>query len=128
VDSKVCLVSDPRPSNPTGKIYTVDCLGNVVGGRPTLYNNQPIQVLIDLASKTLQAGHPVWFGCDVSKHMASKHGSLDDSAHDYELALGTDIHKVMSKADRLIYGDSQMNHAMVLTAVHVDEVSMLLTL
>jgi len=37
---KVCLVSDPRPDNPTGQTYTVDCLGNVVGGRKTIYNNQ----------------------------------------------------------------------------------------
>ena len=35
-------MTDPRPENPVGKTYTVDCLGNVIGGRLTVYNNQPI--------------------------------------------------------------------------------------
>ena len=46
---QICLVSDPRPSNSYGQTYTVDCLGNMVGGRPVVYNNQPIQTLMDLA-------------------------------------------------------------------------------
>lgn len=64
--SKVCLISDPRPQNPTSKTYTVDCLGNVVGGRPTVYNNQPIEVLAEIAADSIAAGEAVWFGCDVS--------------------------------------------------------------
>ena len=35
-------MTDPRPENPVGKTYTVDGLGNVIGGRLTVYNNQPI--------------------------------------------------------------------------------------
>lgn len=46
VDEKVCLVTDPRPENPYEKSYTIDCLGNVVGGRKILYNNQPGITLI----------------------------------------------------------------------------------
>ena len=65
VESKVCLVTDPRPENPTGKTYTVDCLGNVVGGRKTIYNNQPVEVLADIGAKSIKAGEPVWFGCEV---------------------------------------------------------------
>ena len=42
VSNKICLVTDPRPENPVGKTYTVDGLGNVIGGRLTVYNNQPI--------------------------------------------------------------------------------------
>merc|ERR1719412_1575728 len=48
VHSKVCLVNDPRPKNPTGKAYTVDCLGNVVGGRKTIYNNQAVEKLMEV--------------------------------------------------------------------------------
>ncbi len=66
VDSKICLVSDPRPENPTGKLYTVDFLGNVVGGRPTVYNNQSVEVLMELTEKSVKEGEAVWFGCDVS--------------------------------------------------------------
>ena len=49
----------------SGKTYTVDCLGNVVGGRKTIYNNQPVEVLADIGAKSIQAGEPVWFGCEV---------------------------------------------------------------
>ena len=61
------MVSDPRPSNPTGYTYTVDCLGNVVGGRKTIYNNQPIEVLMDATAKSIKNSEAVWFGCEVRK-------------------------------------------------------------
>jgi len=116
---KVCLVTDPRPSNPTGKPYTVDCLGNVVDGRPTVYNNQPVETLVEIAAKSIKAGEPVWFGCQVGKHMASKQGILDLEAHDYQLVFDTQVNLNMTKAQRLIYGLSCMNHAMVLTGVSI---------
>ena len=34
-------------------------------------------------------------------------------AHDYNLVFGVDVQLGMEKADRLIYGDSLMTHAMV---------------
>jgi bleomycin hydrolase len=74
VDDKVCLVTDPRPTNPYGSAFTVDCLGNVVGGRPVFYNNQPVELLMKLVTKSLQNGEPVWFGCEVSKRFAGKQG------------------------------------------------------
>ena len=43
--SQVCLVHDPRVSHAYGRLYTVEYLGNIVGGRKTLYNNQPLRVL-----------------------------------------------------------------------------------
>lgn len=121
VDDKVCLVSDPRPSNEYGKAYTVDSLGNMVGGRPCIYNNQPIDLLLELTAKSIKNGEAVWFGCDVSKRHAYKQGIQDLTAHDFELVFGTDCHNNLSKADRLIYGESAMTHAMVFTAVDVDE-------
>jgi len=60
-------VSDPRPDNPVDRAYTVDFLGNVVGGRTTVYQNQTIDTLMTLAAKSIvDAGEAVWFGCDVS--------------------------------------------------------------
>lgn len=38
-------MNDPRPNHSYGKLYTVDYLGNMTGGRPVLYINQPIEVL-----------------------------------------------------------------------------------
>ncbi|CAL7950263.1 unnamed protein product [Xylocopa violacea] len=120
VDDKICLVSDPRPSNPYGKLYTIDCLGNVLGGRPTLYNNQPPELLMKLCAESIKQNEPVWFGCDVNKRVIAKQGIQDMKAYDFELMFGTDIQVNLTKADRLLYGDSMMMHAMTLTAVSID--------
>ncbi|XP_078042361.1 bleomycin hydrolase isoform X1 [Augochlora pura] len=120
VDDKVCLVTDPRPFNPYGKLYTIDYLGNVVGGKPTLYNNQPSELLMQLVVESIKQNEPVWFGCDASKRVISEHGIDDMRAYDLKLMFGTDIVN-LTKADRLIYGDSMMMHSMVFTAVGVDE-------
>lgn len=77
VDDKVCLVTDPRKTNPYNQVYTVDCLGNVVGGRPVLYNNQPVELLMQLVTESLKNGEAVWFGCEVSKRFAVKQGIED---------------------------------------------------
>jgi len=121
VEEKVCLVSDPRQSNPFGKTYSVDCLGNMVGGRRVVYNNQPVEVLMDLARDSILANESVWFGCEVSKRYVAKQGFLDLTAHDYQLVFGVDVQTGMDKASRLVYGDSLMTHAMVLTGCHVEE-------
>lgn len=78
LDDKVCLVTDPRPTNEFGKGYTVDCLGNVVGGRTVFYNNQPVDVLIDLITKSLKDNEAVWFGCDVGARFARHQGGIED--------------------------------------------------
>ena len=56
----------------------------------------------------------------MSKHMSNKHGLLDLQVHDYELLFGTTVSRTLSKAQRLVYGDSQMNHAMAITGVHLE--------
>lgn len=53
---QVCLVNDPRPQNPFGKLYSVEYLGNMVGGRRTLYNNQPIELLKRAAAESIKDG------------------------------------------------------------------------
>lgn len=122
VDDKVCLVTDPRPSNEFGKGYTVDCLGNVVGGRAVFYNNQPVDVLIDLVAKSIKAGEPVWFGCDVGARFARHQGGIEDlEILDYKTLFNCDVALGLSKADRLIYGESLMTHAMTFTGVGTDE-------
>ncbi|XP_011298865.1 bleomycin hydrolase [Fopius arisanus] len=117
VDDKVCLVTDPRPSNEFGNLYQVELLGNMVGGRRTLYNNQPPEQLMSLVVDSIKSGEAVWFGSEVSKRFASKNGLQDLKAHDFNAVFGVDIQLGLSKADRLIYGESAMTHAMAFTAV-----------
>ncbi|KAM4700807.1 bleomycin hydrolase [Discoglossus pictus] len=116
VEDKVCLVNDPRPQNTFGKVYTVEFLGNMLEGRKTLYNNQPVEVLKKLAAASIKDGEAVWFGCDVGKHFHGKLGINDMNIFDHELVFGLSI-KNLNKAERLIFGDSLMTHAMALTAV-----------
>ena len=52
---KVCLVNDPRPNSHYGKLYTVKYLNNMVDGLPVLYINQPIDMLRQLAIKSLKS-------------------------------------------------------------------------
>lgn len=70
-------MTDPRPANEYGHMYTVDCLGNVVGGRQVLYNNQPVEFLMDMVIKSIKSNEPIWFGCEVSKRFAAKLGIED---------------------------------------------------
>lgn len=95
-------------------------MGNVVGGRPVLYNNQPVEILMDLVTTSLKNGEAVWFGCEVSKRFAGKQGIEDLAIHDFKLVFGVDIQITMSKGDRLLYGESAMTHAMTFTAVSCD--------
>ena len=66
----------------------------------------------------LKSGIPVFFGCDVGKFSDTASGIMDPGLYDYNLAVNTQ--PGMTKAQRLRTGDSAMTHAMVLTAVHVE--------
>lgn len=99
----------------------------MVGGRNTVYTNQPIKMLKELTAKSIQAGTPVWFGCDVSKCMASKAGHLSLDMFDFELMFGTKLSLDMSKANRLVYGESEMTHAMTITGIYLDQQSQQVT-
>jgi bleomycin hydrolase len=113
----VCLVHDPRPSSPFGRTFTVAYLGNVVGGEPVKYLNIDINLMKKIAMRTLLDGQPVWFGCDCSHQMARDLGLWDSRLYDYESVYGTEF--ALNKADRLIYHQSRMNHAMLFTGVDV---------
>lgn len=114
----VSLVHDPR--NPPLSLLTVDRLGNVVGGRGITYINVDMSTLKDACVAMLRAGLPVFFGSDVGKFSDRVQGVMDVALIDYELGFNVSL-LGMDKAARLRTGESAMTHAMVLTAVHVDE-------
>jgi bleomycin hydrolase len=117
VDEYVCLVHDPRPSSPVGRTFTVAYLGNVLGAPPVTYLNVGMRLMKDIAAKTLQNGEPVWFGCDVGKMMSNEYGLWDANLFDLPSVYGTEF--TLDKADRLVYHESQMTHAMLFTGVDV---------
>lgn len=121
VNNLFSLVNDPRHSYLTH--LTVDRLGNVIGGhRPITYVNVDMATMKKATVKQLKAGLPVFFGSDVGKFSNSASGIMDTKLYDYDLAFGSGNGSLqMSKSQRLRVGESAMTHAMVLTAVQVDE-------
>ena len=117
LEDYVCLVHDPREGHEFGRTYTVDCLGNVVGGKRVIYLNVPVDVMKKLAMDAIVGGEPVWFGCDVGKMMQRKLGIWDANLFEYQRLYRTNFD--LSKADRLVYHVSLMTHAMLFTGVDV---------
>jgi bleomycin hydrolase len=118
IDGMISLVNDPRHENLS--LMTVDRLGNIVGGRDIQYVNVSMEVMKKACIDMLKAGYPIFFGSDVGQFSDSRSGIMDLGLYDYELGFNVSLLE-MSKAQRLVTGESQMTHAMVLTAVHVDE-------
>ncbi|KAF2215641.1 hypothetical protein CERZMDRAFT_104858 [Cercospora zeae-maydis SCOH1-5] len=113
----ISLVNDPR--NEYNRLLTVDHLGNVWDGRPITYVNVDIDILKKACIAMLKKGLPIFFGSDVGKQSDSRAGVMDTDLVDYE--LGFNVKLGLSKAERLLTGESAMTHAMVLTAVHLDD-------
>uniref|UniRef100_A0A2R5LC70 Bleomycin hydrolase n=1 Tax=Ornithodoros turicata TaxID=34597 RepID=A0A2R5LC70_9ACAR len=121
VDDKICLVNDPRPTCPYENTYTVEYLGNMVGGQEVIYVNQPIEVLMQAVVDSIKENEAVWFGCQIQKRFDRKRGIQDLTLHEYDLMFGTSVTLGLSKAERLLYGESMMSHAMVFTGVSLDD-------
>lgn len=120
ISNMISLVHDPR--HETFTPLTVSRLGNIVGGRGISYVNVDMSTLKGVCIKMLKAGLPIFFGSDVGKFSDSRSGVMDLEIFDYDLGFNTSL-LGMNKAQRLMTGESQMTHAMVLTAVHLDEVT-----
>ena len=111
------LVNDPR--HKYMQHLTVSRLGNVFGGRPITYVNVDMDTMKKAAVAMLKAGLPVFFGSDVGKFSNSQSGIMDTALYDYSLAFNITLN--MSKSQRLRARESAMTHAMVLTAVQVED-------
>ncbi|MBI4712661.1 MAG: C1 family peptidase [Planctomycetes bacterium] len=117
LDGMVSLINCPTKDKPYNKMYTVQCLGNVVGGQIVRYLNIDIKTLKQAAVDTIRRGEPVWFGCDVGKGLFRDGGIMHTRMFEYDKLLGTEFG--MNKAQRVDYGDSLMTHAMVLLGVNL---------
>jgi len=115
LDDYVSIINSPTDDKPYNKTYTVDMLGNVVGGRAVKHLNVEIEQFKQLAIAQLKAGESVWFGCDVGQSSERQQGIMDLNVYGKSELFDTDFS--MSKAERLDYGESLMTHAMVLTGV-----------
>lgn len=117
LDDYVCLVNDPRSTSPQGRTFTVDRLGNVVGAPPVIYLNVGVDLMKRLTQESIVGGEPVWFGCDVAKQLRGDLGVWDAELFDYGSLYDTTFD--LSKAERLVFHESAMTHAMLFTGVDV---------
>ena len=115
----VCLVDDPRAEHPKGHTLTVDHMGNVVGGRPILYVNAPVEQIREITASILASGRAVWFGADCGQQSDRASGLFVDGLYDFDNLFGVDFST--SKEQRVNTGESAMNHAMLFTGVDIDE-------
>ncbi len=115
----VSIIHAPTKDKPYLKTFTVQYLGNVVGGRPIKYLNLEMKDLKALVLKQLLDNEVVWFGSDVSRFGNRENGVWDDHSYDYDEMLEMSL--ALSKEDSLDYAQSAMNHAMVITGVNIDE-------
>lgn len=119
LETKVCLIHCPQPDKEFNTLYTVNYLGNVVGGEIIRYLNVEIETMKAAAVAMIRDEKPVWFGCDVGKMFDRELGLMDTELYDYTALYGVEFG--LTKAERLDYGCSQMTHAMVFTGVDIDD-------
>ncbi len=119
IDGMVSVINCPTPDKNFMKTYTVQYLGNVIGGNGIKYLNLKLDEFKALAKKMILDGNLVWFTADVGKMMEREKGILDTEIYDFESLYGTKF--LFDKATRLDYGDSLMTHAMVFTGVDIDD-------
>jgi len=113
----VSIINAPTADKPYYKTFTVDYLGNVVGGCQVKYLNLPADEMRALAIQQLSDGEPVWFGCDVGQMLMRDYGLMGMNTFKYEDLLGVKFG--LDKAARLDYGESVMTHAMVFLGVNL---------
>lgn len=115
LDNYQSIINAPTDDKPYNHLYTVEMLGNVVGGRQVRHLNLDIDTFKQLAIKQLQAGESVWFGSDVGQASDRQIGIMDTAIYNKDDLFNVDLS--MTKAQRLDYSESLMTHAMVITGV-----------
>ncbi|VVU95787.1 Peptidase C1-like family [seawater metagenome] len=117
VDEYYSLINDPR--NEYNKLYSIQYLGNVVEGYKVRYLNVAIDRMKELSKNMILDNEPVWFGCDVGKENLKSSCLMDKNILAYEEPLGVKFN--LTKKEKLIYKESLMTHAMVLSGCNIIE-------
>ena len=119
LDDYVSIINSPTKDKPFDKTYTVAYLNNIIGAKEIVYLNLEMDEFKSIVQKQLQDGELVWFGSDCGKAGDGAKRAWDDMQYDYKGLTGLDFD--MTKEQMLDYHVSQMNHAMVLTGVNLDD-------
>jgi Aminopeptidase C len=114
----VGIIHGPTADKPFDTLYTVSRLGNVEECPTVKHFNLDLADFKQMVINQLKDNEIVWFGCDCGKDGDGSINLWDDTIYDYT-AL-TKLSVDFTKAEQLDYKLSAMNHAMVITGVHLD--------
>ena len=117
LENHISTINAPTEDKPFHKVFSVEYLGNIEGGRQVRHLNLPIDEMKDLIIKQLKDGEVVWFGSNVVKDSDRQAGLLDTNLYRRDQLFDTDF--TMTKAQMLDSGESMMDHAMVITGVDI---------
>jgi bleomycin hydrolase len=109
----VMLMNDP--TRPYNQLYEIDRDRNLHEGTNWTYVNLINAELKAFAKKSLLAGEPMYFSCDVGKYLDRDAGYLDTELYDYESLYG--IKFTMNKGERITAKESASSHGMALVGV-----------
>ena len=113
------VINVPMNDRPFNETYSFKDVENVYGAKPDAYLNLELKHFKELAINQLKAGEPIVFACDVLKYSNNKDGIMSTKAFDYNSIFDIDLS--LSKGDELLTRNSEINHAMLLTGVNLDE-------
>jgi len=97
------------------KHYQICMSRNCYDGQDIDYINVEIEILKQIAIRSIQDGVPMLFAADVSYDQSSDHGIMADNLYDYQSIYNTKIN--LTKAERALYRSSVRNHGMTLVGV-----------
>ncbi len=107
------------PSREYGKHYTIRMTKEMYDHSDIDYANEPIEVLKQAAIKSILNDDPVLFGCDVGKDQSRDLGIMADGLYDYQAIYGVNLD--MTKAERSLFRESTVNHAMVFVGIDIHD-------
>lgn len=110
LDSYVMLMDDP--SKEYFKLYEIEYDRNVWESSNWTFVNVPVKQLKQFAKKSILAGYPMYFSCDVGEQLYTEDGYLALGIYDYESLLGVKFK--MDKRARILTFDSGSTHGMAL--------------
>lgn len=116
LDDYVSLVHDPRACHSFMRKYQIPLLGNVLEQSLFSFVNVPIEVMKEVTTTSLLNKCVVWFGCDFRFMKDKTNGILDCAMNLQPFWQDTPL---LDKADRLVYRQTKMTHAMLFTGVDI---------
>jgi bleomycin hydrolase len=109
----VMLMDDP--SRPYYKFYEIEWYRNLAEGINWKYINLPSDEIKQYAKNSILSDEPMYFSCDVGKHLDRDRGLVDVGLYDYESLFGVTFD--MNKEERILAYQSGSSHGMALMGV-----------